>query len=102
MALRTPAIVSDIPSALEVVGTPPAATVVPLDDRPALAGAIIRLLGDEHLRSALAEAGYRQFVENFSIDQVARNMMLVYARAARARGRTVIGERFEQAGSVTG
>ena len=101
MALRTPAIVSDIPSALEVVGTPPAATVVPLDDRPALAGAIIRLLGDEHLRSTLAEAGYRQFVENFSIDQVARNMMLVYARAARAKGRTVIGERFEQAGSVS-
>ncbi len=101
MALRTPAIVSDIPSAVEMVGTPPAATVVPLDDRPALADAIIRLLGDEDLRSAQADAGYRHFVENFTIDQVARNMMLVYARAARARGRTVIGERFEQAGSVT-
>lgn len=102
MALRTPAIVSDIPSALEVAGKPPAATVVPLDDRPALAEAIVALLGDEHLRSAQAEAGYRRFVENFTIDQVARNMMLVYARAAKARGRTVIAERFERAGSVTG
>ena len=79
MALRTPAIVSDIRGALEMAGTPPAATVVPLDDRPALAEAIIRLLSDETLRSALADAAYRHFVENFTIDQVARNMMLVYA-----------------------
>lgn len=100
MALRTPAVASDIPSVREVAGTPPTATIVPLDDRRALGDAIIELIGDAHFGRQLSEHGYRRFLEDYTIDRVARSMMLVYANAARARGNGVLGERFELLGTA--
>jgi glycosyltransferase involved in cell wall biosynthesis len=100
MALRAAAVASDIPSVREVFGTPPTGLLVPLDDRNAMAEAVGQLLSDEGLRADKAATGHRRFTEQYTIDQVARDLMLVYARAAAARGQHGIRERFEQAASV--
>lgn len=101
MALRAAAVASDIPGAAEVAGMPPVVTLVPLEDHSAMAEAIVALLGDDDLRSNQAAAAYQRFVENYTTERVVRDMMLVYARAAEARGQTALKERFEQAANVS-
>ncbi len=51
---------------------------VPPGDAAALAGAIMRLLGNEHLRMEFGRAGKRRVAETFSIDGMARHTLQIY------------------------
>ncbi len=52
--------------------------LVPMNDAPALATAIERLLGDPALRRRLAEGGRTRVVERFTTDRTARGVEAVY------------------------
>ena len=57
MAWGSACVLSDIPAFAEVAGDPPAAALVQVDDPPALAAAIARLLDSPARRAALRSAG---------------------------------------------
>jgi glycosyltransferase involved in cell wall biosynthesis len=52
--------------------------LVPPEDPDRLAGAIVRLLADESLRSRLGEAGRRRVETHFTVEQMARRTLDVY------------------------
>jgi glycosyltransferase involved in cell wall biosynthesis len=75
--------VSDIPQIREVVDES-CAVLVPAGDPAALAEAIASSLTGAGPR-ARADAGYARFVEHFTIDAVARQMLAFYGRALDRR-----------------
>ena len=54
--------------------------LVEADDSAALAKAILRLLSDETLRTALGKAGRRRVLDLYSWERVAKNLLNRYAR----------------------
>jgi glycosyltransferase involved in cell wall biosynthesis len=52
--------------------------LVPPADPDALAAAIKRLLGDEHLRRKIGEAGRKRIERNFTWEQAAKKILEVY------------------------
>ena len=84
MALGAPIVASDVPAIREVLAEPESGTLVPVDDPPALAIAIERVLaGDVPDHSTTAR---EVFVERYSIDRVAAAMVAFYERVARRSG----------------
>jgi glycosyltransferase involved in cell wall biosynthesis len=62
--------------------------LVPPDDASAMADALGRLVADADLRRRLAEAGRRQAIEHFALDdQYDRRAAVYHAAAASGRGR---------------
>jgi glycosyltransferase involved in cell wall biosynthesis len=57
--------------------------LVPPADPPALADAILQLLADEELRSAMGTAARRRAVELFSWDAIARKTLSLYRELRR-------------------
>jgi glycosyltransferase involved in cell wall biosynthesis len=82
LALGTPAVVSDLPVFAETLG--PGALRVPPGDADALAGALLRLERDEHLRAELVDAG-REAAARLSWSRAAARTREVLAEAAGAR-----------------
>jgi glycosyltransferase involved in cell wall biosynthesis len=80
MALECPIVVSDLPSIREVVDDS-TAVLVPPDDADALGAAVVRTLstGDQTRRRAIAAR--RRFLERFTVDTIADQMLCFYARA---------------------
>jgi glycosyltransferase involved in cell wall biosynthesis len=82
MACGTPVVASNVSAVPEVVGD--AALQVSPWDVEALAGAMERVLGDEHLRADLRERGLRRAAE-FSWEKAARQTLDVYRWAAGSK-----------------
>jgi glycosyltransferase involved in cell wall biosynthesis len=80
MALECPIIVSDLPSIREVVDDS-TAVFVPPDDADALGAAVVRTLSTgDHTRQR-AIAARRRFLERFTVDTIADQMLRFYCRA---------------------
>lgn len=80
-----PAVASDVGGIYSIIRHGSTGLLVPPKDPDALAGAILKLLGDERLRESLGEAGQRLVYDNFSLLDMARKVELVYKEVA-ARG----------------
>jgi L-malate glycosyltransferase len=78
MAHRVCPLVSDAGGLPELVEHETSGLVVPVEDVPALAGAIRRLHDDEPLRSRLANAAYQRAVSEFSIEAWATRWHDIY------------------------
>ena len=78
MACGAPVVVSRIPSLVEVTGT--AAKTFAFDDLDELTQTLLELLGSEHLRRAMSEAGLRRAAE-FSWASTAKRTRAVYVEA---------------------
>ena len=81
----TPAVVSDLPAFVEVLGD--GALRVPPGDADALAGALLRLAGDADLRARLAAAG-AEAVRPLTWERAGRELRAVLATVAADAGRT--------------
>ncbi|MCU1496211.1 MAG: glycosyltransferase [Acidimicrobiales bacterium] len=82
LGLALPVVVSDLPELREVLGPqqPPTGVVVPAADPPALARALIDLLGDPERRAALSRAGRIRFDQNFELEAIAGPTLALYRR----------------------
>jgi phosphatidyl-myo-inositol alpha-mannosyltransferase len=79
-ACGTPAIASDISGYRDVLTEGPG-LLIPPDDAPALAEAVVSLLADEPRRLALA-AGAQRRARDFSWDEIGRRLLDIYERVA--------------------
>jgi glycosyltransferase involved in cell wall biosynthesis len=52
--------------------------LVPMDDIPALADAMARLLGDRHLREQMGHRARQHVIESFTVQHTAARVMDVY------------------------
>ena len=57
--------------------------LVPMKNEEALADAILRLKDDSDLRHRLAEEGYRELKDKFSVDSIGRRMSEVLSAVAK-------------------
>jgi glycosyltransferase involved in cell wall biosynthesis len=71
----------------EVVEHEVTGLLVPTRDPDALADAIVTLLEDSERRAAMAAAGRRRVVAEFSVDALVRRTLDVYERRLAARRR---------------
>jgi len=84
MALNRPVVASDIPMVREAIGEH-AAALVPLDDVPAFAAALVSALrGSATVAQQVADAR-RRFDDRFTPDAVVRALVAIYERAATRR-----------------
>lgn len=82
MALGLPVVASDLPALREVVEADGTGLLVPPDDPASLAGALDRLLADDHTRRRMGDAGRQRFLDRFTLDAVVEPMIAVLADAA--------------------
>ncbi len=66
---------------LEISEDGQAGEIVPPGDVKALAGALLKLMGDAKLRSRLGKAARKRFEERFNPDRVMREILEVYCEA---------------------
>ena len=64
-----------------------AGKLVPVDDSPALAEAIIRLLKDPAMRAAMAARSRDRVASHFLTDTMCEHMLLLYRRLLAGRSR---------------
>jgi glycosyltransferase involved in cell wall biosynthesis len=81
MAMSTPVIASDLPTIREAVPDQRFALLVRPEDPPALADALLSVLGDKEAATRRAAAARRRFEEQFDIASVSRAMAGFYRRA---------------------
>jgi glycosyltransferase involved in cell wall biosynthesis len=72
--------------AVEVVMDGKTGLVVPVDDRPSLAGALERVLADEELRRRFGSAAREHVIRDFGMDRFVREWCALYEKLAEARG----------------
>ncbi len=84
MALECPVVVSDLPQIREVVDDA-SAVLVPPEDPNALGAAVVRALSSPASTGPSALAARRRFLEHFTIDGIADQMISFYRRALRRR-----------------
>lgn len=82
MASRRAIVCTDLRGCVEALG-PEAAEIVPVDDAPALAAAIVRLLCDPALAARRAATARRRFEERFTLAGVAARYRALYQEVAR-------------------
>jgi len=82
-ACATPVVASDIDGYREVM-TEEAGVSFPAGDAQALVAAVAGLLADEPRRAALGAGARRLAIERYSWDDIARRLVEIYERAARA------------------
>jgi glycosyltransferase involved in cell wall biosynthesis len=83
MALQAPVVASDLPTLADAATDGDTALLVPPADPPRLAAAIMATLADPAAAQARAERAHRRFLERFTIDRVADQMLAFYERALR-------------------
>jgi glycosyltransferase involved in cell wall biosynthesis len=81
MALEAPVVAADLPPVREVLGSPPPALLVPPEDDSALANAIVETIEQGEAARARAEAARARFLESYSTEVVAGEMLAFYERA---------------------
>jgi glycosyltransferase involved in cell wall biosynthesis len=82
MALECPVVVSDLPQIREVVDDD-TALLVPPEDPEALGAAIVSALSNRTSARQRAVVAHRRFLERFTIDAIADQMVAFYRRALR-------------------
>jgi glycosyltransferase involved in cell wall biosynthesis len=72
MASALPIVVTDVSGVKDLLprGEADGGIVVPAEDRHALAGALLRLLSDPHLRRSLGARARRRVEDRFSVEAV--------------------------------
>ncbi|MBN1484714.1 MAG: glycosyltransferase family 4 protein [Chloroflexia bacterium] len=81
MACGTPLISSDIPVVNEIVRHGENGWLIPRDDSAALAGAILRIVGDGELRARLAAGGARALGERYDGASLVQRVLQAYREA---------------------
>ena len=81
MALEAPVVASDLPTLEDAVTDGDTAILVPPADPVRLAAAIVATLADPAAARARAERARERFLERFTIDRVADQMLAFYDRA---------------------
>lgn len=84
MAAGTPVISTDIPVVNEIVQHGENGLLVPYDDAPALARALLAVLEDPALRARLVAGGQATVAERFRPEQLAARVVEVYREVAGA------------------
>jgi glycosyltransferase involved in cell wall biosynthesis len=79
MALGMPTVLSDLPPSRPFVGDGACALMVPPADYAAYADAIIRLLDDPALRSAMGREGRRRVIEQYNWQQESQRLLDLYS-----------------------
>lgn len=87
MRLSAPIITCPTVGARYIFSTPGTAEIVPLDDAPALADAIERVLSDDALRFALGANAERAFADRFSLAAGAKNLELALTQMTSLKRR---------------
>ena len=87
MALEAPIVASDLPAMREAVVDGLTATLVPPGDPGELADAMVGVLEDTAGAAVRARAARESFLERFTIDAVADQMVSFYERALTAAPR---------------
>lgn len=80
MSMKLPIITTDIPGPSEVVEGGISGILVPKADSKALAEAMSKLYDDRALADKIAEAGYKRFSENFTMEKMVKNIYDEYGR----------------------
>jgi glycosyltransferase involved in cell wall biosynthesis len=89
LAMGVPCVLTNIPGCREVVEHDRNGWLVPVNDVPALVGAIIKLLTDPGQARRLGEAGQRIARERFDERLIFARVKAEYARLLRAKGLSV-------------
>lgn len=79
-----PAVVSDIPANRAVVADGENGLAVPVNDAPALAAGVVRLLDDPSLRRRLGAAARRRMEDWYCVETVVEKTLAAYERLLRA------------------
>ncbi|MFU8821692.1 MAG: glycosyltransferase family 4 protein [Gammaproteobacteria bacterium] len=87
MRVGAPIIACPTVGARYIFSTPGTAEIVPLDDAPARADAIERVLSDNALRLALGAKAERAFAARFSLEAGAKNLQLALAQMTSLKRR---------------
>jgi glycosyltransferase involved in cell wall biosynthesis len=85
MAAARPVVLTDVGGNRELVESGAQGLIVPPDDVPALATALIALLNDRAQAQAMGVAARARVRHDFSIDTIARQYEALYERVARPR-----------------
>jgi len=85
MMMELPVVATDVGAVREVVDDGRTGFVVAPLDEQALAGAILRLLGDDQTRASFGTRGRARAIERFSADQCARVHLEAYEYVLRNR-----------------
>jgi glycosyltransferase involved in cell wall biosynthesis len=85
-AMAVPCVVTDIPGCRESVEHGRNGLLVPLDDVPALARAILELLTDRERAQRLGQTGRRMALERFDERLVFEKVKAEYSRLLREKG----------------
>jgi glycosyltransferase involved in cell wall biosynthesis len=81
MALEAPIVATDLPAVQEVLQDGHTASLVPSGDPTSMASALIRTLTDRSAAANTAAAARRSFLNRFTIDRVADQMVSFYDNA---------------------
>ena len=85
MALGRPAVATRVGGVAEAVEHETTGLLVPTDDEPALAAALLRLAADPELRARLGEAGLRRHRERFGVDRMVEEYSRVFEEVLEAK-----------------
>ena len=85
MVCRRPVVATRAGGIPEVVVDGETGLLVPPHDEPALADAMVRVLGDPRSPRGLADAGYERVVREFSVERMVERTLEVYRRRLEAR-----------------
>ena len=80
MSMQLPVITTDVPGPSEVVEENISGILVPKADAKALADAMCKLYEDKELADRIAEAGYKRFLENFTMEKMVKNIYDEYSK----------------------
>ena len=82
-AMRRPLVATSADGARQYVTDGRTGLLCPIEDPPALAGQIRRLIDDPGLRRAIAEAGHAAYLADFTRDIVTERLLEAYATCVR-------------------
>jgi glycosyltransferase involved in cell wall biosynthesis len=85
MRAGVPVILTDVVGNRDLVEPDTSGILVPVDDPPAMAAAIDKVLGDAETRTRLAEGGRRQLARDHDVTVMGRTLADFYRRVAAAR-----------------
>lgn len=85
LAMERPVVTTEVPGVLEVVEDGVTGLVVPPEDAPALAKAVLRLLENPEQAKAMGRAGRQRVAAGFSLERMLDRMESVYQEVAATR-----------------